>query len=56
MNLIFKKLFLLNIRKSTDFLKEHSSCGKFIMHEKWEHSMDNGFIFKTINIKKGKRS
>ena len=29
--------------------EDGSSCRQFIMHEKWGHSMDNGFIFKKIN-------
>ena len=45
----------LTFRKSTDFLKEHISCRQFIMHEKWEHSMDTGFIFKKMNTYRYKR-
>ena len=33
----------------------HSSCRQFIMHEKWEHSMDTGFIFKKMNTYRYKR-
>ena len=25
--------------------EDGSGCRQFIMHEKWGHSMDNGFIF-----------
>ena len=36
------------------FLHEHSSCRKCIMHDKWGHSIDNGFIFKKNKYKREK--